>query len=302
MVVDSDLSVIIQGPIEHSLSVVTHRPITLSLCLSIKKLLPRAEIILSTWDNEHVEGIPVDVLIQSHDPRPQGLIKGFVPNNVNRQIITTRAGLQIARRKFAMKIRSDIELYGAGFLDSLPVLQQLDSEEAIFSHKIIANNLSSRDASAVEKRMPGHWLLFHPSDHIHAGHTSDLLLLWDIPLQSEEDATYYLGALRPNEYRDNELSRLTPEQFIFINAINKSRHIDFFDYASYSHELLKLSTKYLDINFCHIPDQALPIWFQKYHTPHHFSYDWMRISNNKSATLLSMFQSLKSRLGLSLGH
>lgn len=301
MAVDFDLSIIIQGPIEHGISVVTQLPITLSLCLSIKRLLPRAEVILSTWADEDVKGIPFDVLVQSHDPGPQGLLDGFVTNNVNRQIITTRAGLQTAGRKFAMKIRSDIELLGTEFLEKLPLIPRISGDEAIFSHKIIANNLSSRNARAVEKRMPGHWLLFHPSDHLHAGYTSDLSFLWDISLQSEQDATYYLNTFRPNKYRDNELSRLTPEQFVFISAMNKVRYVEFPHYASQNEELLKLSEKYLNTNFCHMPDRILPIRFQKYHTQHHFSYDWMRIPGDRFPAP-SVFQSLGNLRGLFSGN
>lgn len=280
MAIDSKLSIVVQGPVDHSISSISGRPVTQSLCQTIRRILPCAELIVSTWDGEDIDGLSYDVLLQNRDPGSQGVRPGFIPNNVNRQIISTSSGLKAAQREFALKIRTDMELVDAEFLDTLPRLDRLPGAEAVFSHRVLSSNLSSRNPEQVQKRLPGHWLLFHPSDHLHAGYRDDLLALWDTDLQSTEDATYFLGRFRPNKYRDNELSRLTPEQHIFTTALRrKNKNVELRDYGTYSKALLVLSKRMTSMHFKHIPDRLLPIRFHKYHTAHHFSFDWMRITD-----------------------
>jgi len=60
-----------------------------------------------------------DTLVLSHDPgatiRTQG---GLLPNNVNRQIVSTRNGLQKASGKYAVKIRTDTRPWDSGEVTS----------------------------------------------------------------------------------------------------------------------------------------------------------------------------------------
>ena len=56
---DASISVVIQGPI---------RPSTSTLIAKLRVLLPCAEIILSTWDGEKLDGIDYDYLVLSDQP------------------------------------------------------------------------------------------------------------------------------------------------------------------------------------------------------------------------------------------
>ncbi|MCY1740371.1 WavE lipopolysaccharide synthesis family protein [Ensifer sp. SL37] len=279
MAIDEHLSVIVQGPVSDFESPLTGRPMTESLCRSVRNYLPRAEIVVSTWEGADTEKLDYDTLVTSEDPGPQGVRPGFIPNNINRQIVSTKRGLQAAGRKYAVKIRSDMELLGGEFLECLPNMPVVRTDDAIFERVMLCNNLSSRHPSAVSARLPGHWLLFHPSDHFHAGLRNDLLSLWEIPLQSREDANWFLSRFRPNSYRDNELSKLTPEQYMFTQALARTRSIDLAHYAHAPPDLLNMSQRMMRAHFFHVSDRRLPILFPKYHTPHHFSFDWMRVDD-----------------------
>ena len=56
----NDISVVVQGAIDKKLT-----PICLK---SIRKYLPGAEIILSTWEGSDVENLDFDTIVLNHDP------------------------------------------------------------------------------------------------------------------------------------------------------------------------------------------------------------------------------------------
>src|SRR4051812_21161444 len=111
----SNVSVIVQGP------VVTKRtdgglPWTVRCLASIRRHLPKAEVVLSTWKGEPVDGLDCDQLVLNDDPGsiadavrqdcpwPDWRVK---PNNVPRQIVSTREGLRVCRGEYALKLRTD---------------------------------------------------------------------------------------------------------------------------------------------------------------------------------------------------
>ena len=106
MILSKDISVVVQGPIH------TQDNLTKRVLESVRTHLPDAELILSTWKGSNVDGLDCDVLLLNDDP---GAINGR--NNVNRQIVSTRNGLQKATRTYAVKLRTDMQLTGTGFID-----------------------------------------------------------------------------------------------------------------------------------------------------------------------------------------
>lgn len=272
----SAISVIVQGAIDWSHDPTTDQPLIIAACKAIRTLLPRAELILSTWQDPSASTLPCDIIIQSIDPGGQGHIGGFTPNNINRQITSTVAGLRAATRQLALKIRTDIILKNLTFLHVWDNLRPIQSPLRVFDRPLIANYLSSRNSRAILERLPDHPLLFHPSDHVHFGQKVDLLALWDVPMQTEQDALHFLTHVRPNRWRDHELSRLTPEQHIFTHAIAKVCPQVIGHYADSTSYLAKASEHFLLTHFYHIQDKLYSIRFPKYHTKQHFSFDWMR--------------------------
>ena len=277
MIQGSEISVVMQGPIDWTHDADSGLGITFALYQNIRKLLPDAEVILSTWTNQKVDDFGFDKIVQSKDPGPQGTWPSFVPNNINRQIFSTVAGLKAATRKYALKIRTDMVLKGIDFIDAFEDTKPLKADKRnIFSRPIVTNNLTSRNTSEILKRLPNHPLPFHASDHVSFGLREDILTLWDINLQTDEEAYHFLDKSQPNRFRLADLSKLTPEQYVLTSAIAKKVPIDVRHYADMRKEVLDLSEFYFSTHIISVPDRLFPIHFPKYHTDHHFSFEWMR--------------------------
>jgi hypothetical protein len=277
-----DISIILQGPIEWTVDQSSLDPITITCMHNLRKILPDSEIILSTWENEKIGGLDFDKVVLSKLPEQQGNWPSFIPNNVNRQIVSTISGIKKATRKYCLKIRTDMILMGAEFIKHFEERRNnksISESDSIFKDAVVTNNFSSRNTKKILKKLPDHPLSFHFSDHIQFGNTSDLTTLWDIPLQNDEDANYFLDRSHPNKWRLHELSKLSPEQYIFTTAIRKKRNLDIQDYADIRNETIRLSEYFLNSHFVILPDLSFPVSFPKYHNEHHFSFDWMRISH-----------------------
>lgn len=291
MIQSKDISVVIQGPIEWAIDSKRNAGITVSLSKQIRKLLPDAEIILSTWEGQKFDAIEYDKLILSDDPGPQGVWPSYVPNNVNRQIVCTVVGLTAATRKYALKIRTDMVLESTDFLKIFENAKPLKSDKRnVFARPVLTNNFSSRNTAEILKRLPSHPLPFHPSDHVSFGLTEDVRFLWDIPLQNDEEALHFMDHSQPNRFRFSEFSRLTPEQYIFTSALAKKVAIDIDHYADLRKETIALSEFYMTTHIISVPDRKFALIFPKYHTDHHFHYEWMR--RNPDEQLLATYQTV----------
>ena len=107
-----DITFIIQGPV--------YPDITNKTISSVRQFFPEAKVIYSTCNPEYTDNLKdYDELIISDDPgsftyadRP-----GEKVNNINRQIVSTMAGLKVCKTKYAMKLRSDFMLKGNKFLE-----------------------------------------------------------------------------------------------------------------------------------------------------------------------------------------
>lgn len=277
MIESKDISVVIQGPIAWEIDEIRGVGLTIAAAQQIRKLMPNAEIILSTWAGQKFDAVEYDILVLSEDPDAQGDWPSYTPNNVNRQIVSTVAGLKKVTREYTLKIRTDTVLETTYFLKSFDRTKPLrSSAQNVFSRPILTNNFSSRCTSSILKRLPDHPLPFHPSDHVSFGHTHDMMFLWDIPLQTQEDALYFMDRSHPNRFRLHELSRLTPEQYIFTSALRKKVSFNLDHYADMRSEVIALSYFYMTTHISSLPDRVFAIHFPKYHTDHHFSFEWMR--------------------------
>jgi len=63
-VIDSiDISVIMQGPVYGNKNDIEEKQITKRCCIRVKELLPKCELILSTWEDTDTSNIDVDKII-----------------------------------------------------------------------------------------------------------------------------------------------------------------------------------------------------------------------------------------------
>lgn len=256
-----DISVVVQGGIDAKLT---------AFCLkSIRRLLPTAEIVLSTWENSNVDGLDYDILILNKDPG--GVIcdpTWKIMNNVNRQIESSKNGLKAASRRFALKIRSDIELVGLNFISAWGIYDADRAESCrVFKNRIIINNLYCADPYHTK-------FLFHMSDWVQFGLREDVLKLWDIPLQSNYDmGKYWEDKERPEmDPVPTWFSRYTPEQYIWTECLRKNGISFSFEYhTDFSDENLSISELSFANNFVILDYKDFGIRFLKF-DPYKWDY------------------------------
>jgi hypothetical protein len=153
----SNISVIVQGPLLRG------RPEGIERCLgSIRRVLPLAEVIVSTWESEQVEGLDAEKIILSQDPGCFVDHRGM-GYNLNRQLVSTLAGMRVATRPFALKFRADLALLD----DSMCVIHSA-SNETLFRSPLTVTNLFIRHP----ERYP---LTYHMTDIAQFGRIDDLL-------------------------------------------------------------------------------------------------------------------------------
>ena len=102
MIDPKDISVVVQGPVVGKPDWPPSKRLTERCLASIRRHLPGAEIILSTWAGSPVDGLDFDRLVECQDPG--GVLlhehKGRkIFFNCSRQIVSTREGLRAATRK-----------------------------------------------------------------------------------------------------------------------------------------------------------------------------------------------------------
>ena len=111
LVDNKDITVVVQGAVDREKT-----PICLQ---SIRRMLPGAFIILSTWEGTDVDGLEYDDVVLSEDPG--GFDEFNIPfspkNNINRQIVSTYQGLLKVKTVYALKLRTDFYLCDDGFKD-----------------------------------------------------------------------------------------------------------------------------------------------------------------------------------------
>lgn len=198
----SDITFVVQGPIIPD--------ITLECLISIRRYFPEAQIILSTWKGTDASSLTFDELVYSEDP---GFFyysdrAGERQNNVNRQIVSTLAGLQRVQTEYTFKIRTDFNVTGDDFLQFWNRFPAAVADYQVFQDKVLACSYFSRNPTS-RMRFP-----FHPSDLAFFGRTADLVRLFDVPLMTENEAYW--------DKKNARFNRYVPEQHIFINCLRKA--------------------------------------------------------------------------------
>lgn len=229
-----DFSVIIQGPIIGKKNDTIEKQLSQECIKSIRKNMPDAEIIISTWIGEETDHLDFDKIVFNEDP---GAItyNDFelknVYNNNNRQIVSTYNGLILASRKYAIKIRADFRIENTSFYNFIGKFKAYN-KYPFFKQKIIVTTYFSRNPEKIP-------LLYHISDLFQIGLTEDLMNLWDIDIQPEPETTRafpYSKNIWNDPFRRNKYKmKYASEQYIWFAFTKKVK--------------LDLSLKY----FSHVP-------------------------------------------------
>ncbi len=228
----NNISVVVQGAISAD---------TITCLKSIRKHLPKAEIILSTYKDSITQGLDYDKLILNDDPGAINIGVNFRPLNINRQIFTTLSGIRAATRMYVLKIRTDAKMTGLHFCQIFDyantALNKTEIKYKIFKNRIICSSNFTRNP---ESDVNG--LCFQISDLWLFGLKEDLNDLFDIPLQKKEEALVL--------HNNNLVRKYTPEQYILLTCLKKHGFTNGFDlnFMNQKDKNLILNTKKILIN------------------------------------------------------
>lgn len=206
-----DISVVVSGPV--------YKEWTYETINSIKKILPGAEIIFSTWEGENTEGLNVDCVVFNKDPGNFEILDeegGIAINNLNRQIVSTRQGILRASNKFVLKIRAESIIRSDNFLQYWDKYSLYDQKYKFVKSRIIAV-WGGRSAS-------GHRYVFNICDWYFFGYKEDILNLWDIPLLGGN--TFFRGP--KVDGRCSYLYNMHEENYLAVSFANKYINVGYF--------------------------------------------------------------------------
>ena len=239
----SEISVIVQGPI--------HKQGTKKTLKSIRKYLPNAEIILSTWENSNVDGLDFNILVLNKDP---GVTifenKENKTNSINRIIISSKNGIENATRKYVLRIRSDLILKNANILKLTDDFNVRDNKVSLFKQRIFAYDIFSIKYDCknnVRQRM-----LFHISDWCYFGLKEDVLELFNLPLVLEPAFSRYFENTKKqvDDIHKERFWKMSPEQYLTSeNAKKIIKNFDFKNYLDITPENIEISEKFIINNF-----------------------------------------------------
>ncbi|MDF2871451.1 MAG: hypothetical protein K0R05_3026 [Anaerocolumna sp.] len=251
MIDSSDISVIVQGGINNYTS---------NCLIKIRKLLPESQIVLATQKENNFKNLIYDDIVLIDDPG--STIQDYkmnTYNNVNRQILTTQAGLKKADRRYILKFRTDLYLETTNFLNYFNVYDIKKNEYTIFKNKILICNYYTRNPRVVP-------LPFHPSDWIMFGNKEDIIKYYcDIELQTKEDANWFMKNVKNSKLYFNSLCRFFPEQHICLEFLRKHYPVNCNNYYDNSIDNIILTEKFLANNTVIIDyDNISGIIFPKY--------------------------------------
>lgn len=245
-----DISIVVQGEI--------HEQFTPAVITSLRKSFPEAEIILSTWEGSNTDPFDVDKCCFSVDP---GAVladeKSQTKNNINRQLISTQAGLKLATRSYILKTRTDIVFHNADFLfwfkkyDVIPSLY--------FENRLLICNYCTRNPRVFPACL-------HPSDWIVFGNQADVKKYYQhLPLMTDEEGTWFRSHSKGTAFLKNYICRFTPEQHIFIYFLRGLSDFECTCYYDCNPDLVALTEKSFAECFVVLDYQRqLPISFLKY--------------------------------------
>lgn len=260
-----NISVVIQGPV--------YKDITTKCAQNVRTFLPKAEIIISTWEDANLDELKdVDIVVKSKDPGGYPVYDDpIVYHAANRQIVNTSAGLRKATRSLAIKMRSDMYFEHTNFLNYFNKYNKRSSEYKFLKNRVI--NSTSFAPNPYREPKP-----FHPSDWFFFGLTEDLINIFDIPLCPEpETSRWFETNKRPKIKEDSYypiFCRYPTEQYIWVAFLRKYIDLDFKHTFDIENNNIKIAEKIFANNLVLVDAQNLGYNSYKYSD----FYKWIDLS------------------------
>jgi hypothetical protein len=278
----NELSFVVQGVIDHKISPLTGKPITQSCLESLRAHHPGAEIILSTWPDQRLDGLDYDILVLSEDPGAHNAFgrgtRLVQLDNTNRQIVSSRSGLRRATRKYAAKVRSDLIFSSNRWMQHYDQYPQRGNEWKIFRERVVTCSMFARDPRDPFTSQP-----LHPPDWMHIGLREDILLLWDIDLQPEPESSQWFAGRWPNvpPPREWDIRRFSPEQYIWRTLLLKHGQVNFEERGQNSPENIRITELSFANNLIILDPDQFSFTNHKYPYPVARSYHYYRFISHR---------------------
>ena len=264
MISSKDISVIVQGAVNNKET---------PKCIeSIRKYLPDAEIILSTWEGTDTSNLDFDSVIYNKDPGTV-LIEEYksnkIYNNMNRQLLSTQSALKTINRLYTFKLRSDLILTGTQILEYFNKFQDRIDDYKLFDRKIVTSTLFTRYNIKCNKKRDRVLIPFHISDWWFFGLTKDLkTYLSDTELVKEPEFTNYFNNIE-NIHKNTPYVtakfKFAPEQYFGYECFSRNfPDIRMEDAADYNDEINRKSQICIVNNFIILEYKQSGIYLNKY--------------------------------------
>ncbi|MCG6305577.1 WavE lipopolysaccharide synthesis family protein [Vibrio vulnificus] len=224
-IVDKDISVVVQGKLYYG-----KKHTTIDVIKSIRNFFPNSEIILSTWEGDkipnEVKNI-IDNLILSKDPGDNS--QGIKPLNINRQIVSSLAGLKSTNRKYVIKTRTDILFTSDNIMSLLSKNLPKNRKNAVSNGIILVSDITTRThlkPNILQRKFHKSltYMPFWVCDFLYAGLREDIISIFDIPLYPDSYMIEYKDQKPPGHQHD---FKFTPETYLTINFMSKNHHVNF---------------------------------------------------------------------------
>jgi hypothetical protein len=265
-------------------------PETARILSHLQALAPTAPIVLSCWESNrdevaqaHLSGVST---VFSQDPGAP-FIEGFKSDNIRRQIVSSRFGIEKVRTPWVIKIRSDISIDPRLIQQLISLCTQLpDSPESLFDYKVIATSLTTLDGVRSG-------LYFHVCDWLYLGRTKDVEAIFSAPLPDGDFFTYF----RHTQPAPEICSRYRSESYLVYHLVRAKLGIDYPHSGYLDPKLAATSEQIIKANFVIVNPWNLGLTSSK----HRKLYLWMRpgcYSELNCGGLFEMIGPLRSALAI----
>lgn len=243
-----EITVVVQGPVEEIY--------TRLVIESIRRYLPGARIILSTWKDSYIAGLDIDELVINEDPGAPTFIKkngARHSDNRNRLLVSTKGGLERVTSKYVLKLRSDCILAGDGIVRNYGRYPLKTEDLCITKNKLVVGELCNLTRLRFDETTVD--FPFHISDWFFFGLTEDLRRYFaDTEIESLEQMTQWnfknnMVISPDDEIGQNWKRRYNAEQYFFISALRRKYDIEYWDISDFSEKTAEQSSIAIINNF-----------------------------------------------------
>lgn len=211
---------------------------------------------------EALRGLYDVVVLSEQPPALPNLKIDSGPNNINRQVASTLAGLRAVRTRYAVKLRNDAHLVSPAVADRFLEFATVGERPgAVGTGRILVNSLFTLNPRWDER------MLYHVSDWVQVGFTEDLLAYWTVPAFTLAQAVHYLWNAHATGSTASErrfLARYAVEQWLTLHYARRAGDVRLDFHNDWDPERLAAFEAFLVDNFVIFRPESIGLVLSKY--------------------------------------